>query len=384
MSNNKIKSNGKTKSRNFNKLAMNAVKNYKFDNGKNITKSKYKTEAEYQKSFGDILDFEKKYSAKNKKDINLVIYHDDNNDGIIAAYVAWKYLVKDNKKSVDFYGLKPGFGEMINRRIENIMGEIRGKNVLILDLSYNKETLNAIRDAAKSLIVIDDHPETTEKGKDIFIGKDHAAVAYTWKFFYPGEKVPKVIQYVDDSDRKLFLPFVPFSNLFALALGFRFVHNIFKASGEKLFEALDELLKGDNPNFFVFIGKYYDEVRENIKMQVANNAKMTNFQGYRVGVLNFNAPALTKVVGRQIVTNFQARGQPIDFAVLWGYEYTANPPAYNVTLIDDHKQTRINMAEIAKKLSKLGGHPKGGGGKQHEAHFYWNRDIWELFEKKLI
>ncbi len=374
----------KTRTQNFNKLAANAVKGYDFKNGRNASKSKYKTETEYQNSFDDILKFEKNFTEAQKKAINFVIYHDSNNDGVVSAYVAWKYLVKENKKDVSFFGLKPGFGANVNKRITNILDNMKGKNVLIVDLSYNKQTLDKIRNSANSLLVIDDHRETTEQQKDVFVGSNHSAVAYTWKFFYPKEKVPKIIQYVDDSDRKLFLPFVPFSNLFALSLGFRFVHNVFKTYGDKLFSALDELFKGDNPNFFVFIGKYYDEVRENIKTQIAANARTTNFQGYRVAILNMNAPGLTKVVGRQMVTNFAARGEPVDFAVLYGWEYSNFPQAYNVTLIDDHQQTKINMATLATKLGKISRHPKGAGGTTHEAHFYWTGDIFDLFKKKYI
>ena len=383
--NNNIDNNNKKKSKksNFNKVIMNASKEHKFNTSNlNTSRSVYKTEKEYQDSFDEMIAFEKTISKKDKTDINVVIYHEDNNDGLICAYVAWKYLVKENKKKVEFIGLKPSFGQNVNRGISRFFDKMKGKNVLIVDLSYNPQTLSALRNTANSLLVIDDHPDTTKGAKDIFVGENHAACAYVQKFFYPSEKIPKIVQYVDNSDRKLFLPFTPHSNYFTLTLGFRFVHNIFKTRGEKLFEVLDELFKSDNPNFFIFLGKYYDEVRENIKNQIAINARPTNFLGYRVGVLNFNAPSLTKPVGRQIITNFKNRGEHIDFAVLWGYEYTSN--AYSITLIDDHKQTKINMADISKKLGQESGTAKGGSGTKHLGHFYWNKDIWSLFNRKSL
>ena len=159
-----------------------------------------------------------------------------------------------------------------------------------------------------------------------------------------------------------------------------------KHNPEEILKKLSNIFKNNDPIFWSLIGKYMQELMNDIKDQIAINAKTAQFQGYKVGILNYNAPGSTKQVGRQIITNFKHRNEHIDFALLWGYEYTAN--AYNVTIIDDHRQTKINLPEIAYKLGKIGGHPKAGGGHGHVGHFYWPKnnqhDIWELFEKKLI
>jgi hypothetical protein len=106
-----------------------------------------------------------------------------------------------------------------------------------------------------------------------------------------------------------------------------------------------------------------------------------------VGVLNFNSPALSKPVCRQIITNFRNKGIPIDFVVLWGYEYTSN--GYRIQLMDDHSNSaKIDLSNIARQLGKIGGHPKGGGGHFHDGNFYWphnnQHDIWELFNKNFL
>lgn len=378
---NKTGNNMKIYSQNFNKLAASAAEDYDFKNGKIKKGSKYETEAEYQNSFSDILNFEKK--IKKKDDINLVIFHGENNDGVVSAYYAWKYLVFERNKNVEFITGKPSHSEKnINKRLN--YDKFKNKNVLILDLSYNPATFNEIAKNAKELIVIDDHQGITKEDKNIFIGGDHAAVAYTFKFFYPNEKIPKIVQYVDDSDRKLFLPFLDFTNLFTTSLGLRFSHKKNVEINNKFFEDLHVFFKNDNVNYWIFIGKYFDEVIENVKNQIAINAVRKDFQGYKVGVLNFNSPLFTKQVGRQIITNFRNRGEHIDFAVLWGYEYINN--AYNVQMIDDHNQTEIKLNKIAYELGKKGGHFKGGGGTPngHVGHFYWPGDIFDLFKNKYI
>ena len=129
------------------------------------------------------------------------------------------------------------------------------------------------------------------------------------------------------------------------------------------------------------LGYYYDQMRENLKEQFAVNGTIKTFQGYKVGVLNFNAPALAKPVGRQIISIFKEKGIDIDFAVTWGYEY--NNDMYRIQLIDDHRQTKISIPSIAQQLGRVGGTSKGGFGHGHDGNFYWphsdKKDIWDLF-----
>ena len=107
------------------------------------------------------------------------------------------------------------------------------------------------------------------------------------------------------------------------------------------------------------------------------------FQGYCVGVLNFNAPAINKKVALQIISNMEKRNTPVDFALTWGYEYTSQ--AYRIGLISrPWERDNINLGKIAKKLGEQGGHRKKGGGHPHVGNFYWpkkrGQDIWDLFD----
>jgi hypothetical protein len=249
-------------------------------------------------------------------------------------------------------------------------------------------------DYCKFMIVIDDHQPkmkhenfysswVTSKSKN-----DHAACACTWKFFYPYENVPFVLSYVDSTDTKLYLPWVSYTHMFSEAMGFRYTHSrspkvMTKIKSGEMFKELWAIMMQSNVNDLITFGNYYFEISENLKDQIAINAQIRDFQGYKVGVLNYRSPALTKKVGRQICTNLAGK---IDFVVLWAWEYTIN--GYGLTLIDDHKQTKVDLRELGEKLKVIGGHFKGGGGRQHEYNLYWPRnektDIWDLFEKQLI
>ena len=90
----------------------------------------------------------------------------------------------------------------------------------------------------------------------------------------------------------------------------------------------------------------------NIKDQVARNARFAYFQGHPVYVLNYNDPVLYKMVARQMITNAENNNQNIDFAVLWGYEYTSG--SYKVFLSEKHTRgkPRFNLPQIAEHLVK--------------------------------
>jgi hypothetical protein len=362
---------------------------------KNDEKNLKKNEKKYNNSFDDILSFREKMTVSEINNIDTIVYHDENNDGMFGCAIAYHYLnEKNNKKNnglnnrnkkINLIAIKPGF--FIPS--ENLY---RNKNVLIIDVSFNEETINNIMNLCKSVIIIDDHVKTLVSNK-IFNGSVHSACAYVWKFFYPKEEIPKIIQFIDNSDRKLFNTHISDSNshYFNTSIGMRMTHNKspliqMKKRDGRLFSEIWELIEKTDPNFWIVIGYYYDQVLNNLKDQIAINARPANFQGYKVAVLNFNSPALSKQVGRQIITNFRNKGEHIDFAVCWGYEYTYG--VYRIQLIDDHHQTRINLPDIARKLGKIGKTAKGGSGAGHVGNFYWPKnnemDIWDLFRKTYI
>jgi len=373
---------------NFNNALTRAVNTPKFKVRKNSINNK-KAYNNYEDSFDDILLFRKKFTKREIDSIDTVIYHNENNDGMFSAAITYHYLMENSSKNdvnVTLIGEKPGKF--------NFRDRIIGKNVLILDLSLKSEFLNDIIRLSKSYIVIDDHSKTLLDNEFIFNGSNHSACGYTWKFFYPKIAIPNTILYIDSSDGKLFLSFIPksYSTLFTQSSGIRYTHSkskeimIRKQTGDFFIELWNVLNDDKKINMLIAIGHYYHEFSENLKEQIAINAVPMNFQGYRVGILNFNSPLLSKPVGRQIITNFKNRDMQIDFALLWGYEYTSN--AYRIQLIDDHKQTRIRMDEIAQRLGSIGGSPKGGQGHPHVGNFYWpknsNRDIWDLFTKQYL
>jgi hypothetical protein len=377
---------------NFNGILRNAVKAVPaFDSGKTVTGYKYSTEREYNNSFSEVIAFSSKYP--NKKIFDYVLYHKNNIDGLFAAYIYWNYLTEGGTDKsfshVIFKGVDVGDSRRndIFREIQPIIGALNGKNVLLLDVAYNSTTLNAIKNAASTFVIIDDHHQSVSGIDGEFKSVNHCAAAATYKFFNPDKDVNMLIQQVDNNDMKLFLPYIHYNHEINMALSVRILKNFYNVNilrknnhiipvYNNMFEKIHKVFTNGDAKFLTLVGHYMSEYRENVKFEIANNARMAMWDNkYRVAALNFDSPSLTKVIGRQMLSNFKNRGEQVDFAVLWAYHYTRG--YYNVQFIDDHQQTRYNMPNIAKEYDTTS---DGGGGREHIGHFYTNKDIHKLLK----
>jgi hypothetical protein len=154
-----------------------------------------------------------------------------------------------------------------------------------------------------------------------------------------------------------------------------------------MFEKLHVLFENNNPNFWIFIGKYMEEMKDALKEQIAINARPATFGGsYKVYVLNFGSPALLKPVARQIISNYKSRGENADFVVIWDYEYSLNGgPAFSLTMVEDHqrKAPQFNLPELAQKIGRIAPHPRGAGGSKYIGHAYFTGNIFDLFNGKI-
>ena len=262
------------------------LKNYKLNNNKNQFKNDIKI---YQNSFDDMLEFSKSITTQKKNAINCIIYHAENSDGIMSANIAVNYLLEHKKSDILIIPTKPfsGYGGL-NHRLTSHNNELKDKNILILDLQYNKENLEHLRKLSKNLYIIDDHPVSNSNNKSHFIGKNHATIAYTWKFFYPKKDIPLYVQIIDNDDRKLQLPFLAKYRKISSFYNYRIFHNPYlKIKFDEIshFKYLNSVISDEFNIISNIIGHYYEELANNIKDQVARNARKATFQGQRTTAL---------------------------------------------------------------------------------------------------
>ena len=104
----------------FNKQLVNCIKNDIKNSEVNFNKKnhQFSTEKKYQDSFGEQIKFSNKFTDKQKNQIDSVLFHKDNTDGVSCAYLCWKYLTDKNKdKNILFKGIQPDYNK--NKIVSN-------------------------------------------------------------------------------------------------------------------------------------------------------------------------------------------------------------------------------------------------------------------------
>ena len=159
--------------------------------------SKYKTEEEYEESFKSAIEFSKQFTDEQKKSFDVIIFH-RNADGAVSGYIAWNYITNggENKtKDLTVLTSKPDYGSKgISYNIQKLERFLTGKNVLMVDLSYNLETIEYINNITNFFVTIDNHPADEINELPYAYVTDtymqgtkqkahHAACAAVWKFF---------------------------------------------------------------------------------------------------------------------------------------------------------------------------------------------------------
>ena len=129
--------------------------------------------------------------------VDTVIYHSPCTDGTGSAYVAWRYLHSNAPlREVKFIP-----GSYSNKRTP----DVTGKNVLICDFSYRKSTFDQLKEQANAILIIDHHASAEKDLQDVpddnkIFDMNHSGAYLVWKYFYPEEPVPLLIQYIQDRD----------------------------------------------------------------------------------------------------------------------------------------------------------------------------------------
>ena len=344
--------------------------------------SKYKTEEEYEESLKGSVDFSKKFTGKQKKDIDVIIYNKGNADGVMSGYIAWNFITDGgtNDKDVKILYSNPDFRQGgISYNITRFENYLRNKNVIIVDLSFNKETIEYVKNITNFFINIDNHSnDEIAELPYVHITKSykrtddsHAACAGVWKFFHPKEKVPYVFQSVDSTDAKLYLSYLPDPAPISTALGVKFVKNQtkteYKQNPEKMFMDINTFLSCGNQvqalNFLEVLGQVMERYAENMKAEIAPKAFPGIFKfkdkRYKVYVLNYAQPGLQKRVAK----NVASRHPDADFSVLWFYNHSER--VFDFTLSTDHNPNRQYAADLVKIAKSY----TGGGGFKDAAHF---------------
>lgn len=263
----------------------------------------------------------------------LVLFHGGCNDGFCAAWVYRRYV----NPQAEFRSVQYNFPPP----------PLAGRQVIILDFCYDRQTLVTLREQAASLLVLDHHQTAARDltGLNFCIfDQSKSAARLTWEYFFDPqqqgsrESVPWLVAYTEDRD--LWRWTLPHSKAVNAAL----------SSYPRRFEVWDELARR-RPEDLAQEGQailryQYQLIRPRLK-----NHGWTTIANVRVPIAN--ATFLISEIGNALAVN-----QP--FAAVF-FVTPNNQVVYNLR---SQGEKGLDVGEIARQY--------GGGGHRHAAAFTLN------------
>jgi len=256
--------------------------------------------------------------------VNLVIYHSNCTDGFGAAYAAWKLL----GDRAEYHAAKHG----------DPPPDVIGKNVVVLDFSYDNSTTKRLMKEAKNFLVIDHHKSAMVELHDVTCTRfdmNHSGAMLAWKFFHPGKDAPRLIKFIEDRD--LWKWEIPYSKEFSAAFDMVPFD----------FEEFDKYLDDSSVDNAQERGAYILAYSKTVISKIAKQAVPRKMDGKDVLVVN--SSHWMSEIGA-------ALSPKCDFAVIWFYDHDTRQ--VKVSLRAHHEDS--DVSEIAKKY-RGGGHRKAAG-----------------------
>jgi oligoribonuclease NrnB/cAMP/cGMP phosphodiesterase (DHH superfamily) len=279
-------------------------------------------------------------STLQPDEVDYVIYHHPCTDGFGSAFVAWKYLsTRFPDRPVTYYPASIGAPPP---------NDVIGRNVLICDYSYRKTQLAELIGKVKKLLILDHHKSAQKELVDLpdqykVFDMNQSGAVLTWKFFFPQEPVPRLIEYIQDRD--LWTNRLPNIDKFAAWFWIQpFDFNVFN---DYLDAGRLETMITTHGAAFVELNNYYiTQARNSVAI------RFTKIHGkfYVVGYIN--SSVLKSDIGNRIVTDFPQ----LDFAAIYTVDDQAGVTRFSLRSSD----TQADVSEIATSLSG-GGHRNAAG-----------------------
>ena len=192
----------------------------------------------------------------------LVLYHAGCEDGFAAAWVLHRVLPN---------------AEFRSTRYNEELPPVDGRDVFLLDISFERDIMVDIADRAESVSVLDHHESALERIPDPYPGNvildlKRSGAMIAWDEFGQGDQ-PWFIPYVQDYD------------LWKFELQQSEAINLAIASFPKEFEAWDEILEL-GPDKLAEQGEILLRYRAGLIGAVTCHARIFKEKGYTVSVLN--------------------------------------------------------------------------------------------------
>lgn len=300
------------------------------------------------------------YNYPNDQYLNpdVVLYHGKCPDGIGSAWVYWN---KD--KNIKFIGVSHELNVL-----DNILDDIRNKNVVIVDFSFPIELLSTIVCPNVKTVAILDHHDTAYRNLKsahlddnifnlfFYIDLTRSGAQITWDMVNPNlvNNRPYFIDYIGDRDLWKFE--LPCSKEFNMGL-----YN----EGWITFEGLDILNMKDKRKELIKIGKTLLDIQNRTVAEIAETSILVSFNNYKVRIPNKTFDMSI----RSEVGNKLSELSDCDFSAT--YEYIFTEKEWKISLRGSNN-CKIKLNEIAEIY--------GGGGHPLACGFTYKDNIHNIFK----
>ncbi len=259
----------------------------------------------------------------------LCIYHNHCTDGFAAALAVRTALGKDN---VEFF---PG-------QYGKDAPDVVGRDVVMVDFSYKRDTILSMAKDAYSILIIDHHKSAKENLVDLpdnvtaIFDMDKSGAVLTWEHYHPDTLLPDLFKHIQDRDlwkfelegtREIL------ANLFSLPFDFDVWERLLSTDLDYLLQDGLAITRAHN---------------KNVNELIDSLASRAVIAGYNVPVLN--APYMYS----SDAGNIMAKGEP--FAATYWFSPSG------VTFSLRSSEDGVDVAKVAEMFP-------GGGGHKHAAGF---------------
>jgi len=257
----------------------------------------------------------------------LIVFHAPCPDGFGAAYAAWRRF----GEKADYVGAEHGAYPVL---------DVQGRDVFVLDFSFPRAQLEAMRQAARSLVILDHH-KTAQEDLAAFPGAvfdmTRSGARLAWEYFHPDQALPRLLAYVEDRD--LWNWALPESSDFlayldTLPFDFKVWNELASVGDDELRDILT-------------IGRHMNAKFDDLAATMAKAAEPVRLCGIQGAKLN--APGVfTSKVGELL---YSANGT---FALLWRIEKGRLCVGLRA------RKNTVDVAEMARRFGG-GGHSAASG-----------------------
>ena len=259
----------------------------------------------------------------------VVIYHGECKDGFGGALAAWLKLGDE----ADYIGVQHS-----NPPPE----DLKGKEVYFIDFVYKEPVMLEIVAANKKTVALDHHitaKDILPLATEYVFDNEHSGSVIAWKYFHPGQPVPRLLSAIEDNDLWRF----SFPDSKEIFMYMHTVEPDFE-SWKKVMDALEDETRGRS---IVEKGAaILDFERKMVEGLIRTGAELVEFEGRKIYAVN--SPVAASDIG-----NLLSKRHP-PMAIIWA----ERDGRVTVSLRSDGS---VDVAHLAQKY--------GGGGHKAAAGF---------------